>query len=347
MALPRLPVYRSILLLLLFWPAATLPGGATGALPEVPDEQVRFAVATWNVRSGHGAVPAQTPAQTLAQLSAPFDMNTTNCRDPLRPRNAWGVGFMQRFLDADLKHDPRVVALAVQEAWGACASVQNIKSHLGWAQASPERGGVGLIARYGIVGPWDVWQIEFRNVGSTEDRWIVGASVCVTPDCTSTVYMWSTHLSPITDAEWPRHVGRVLDWLERKPLPHLFMGDLNVWQSDRWSPATWCGNPTPAMAGALERIIASGYTDAWSATQAGEGWTATIPRAGCGVDRATGPFKRIDYIWSKGLQAVNSTRIGVVPPGMPSPSDHFGVKAVFVWPDGDSRDGGVEVLNPD
>jgi hypothetical protein len=325
MALPRLPLRHFIALVCLVWAAGTLLDAPIGALPMVEADHVAFSVATWNVRAGRGAVPAQLGTSL-------FDMNTANCDDPLRPRNGWGVGFMQQFLEADIAQDPHVVAFAVQEAWGTCGAVRNIREYLGWPSSSPERGGVALITRYGIVGPWDVWQIEMRNVGSTEDRWIVGGNVCVTVDCTHTVYMWSTHLQAIVDAEWPQHVGRVVDWLSRKPLPHIFMGDLNIWQNDRWSPATKCGSPTPAMAYALGRISAAGYVDAWSATQVGEGWTATVPRAGCGVDGGAGPYKRIDYVWSKGLQPVASARIGVVPAGTPSPLDHFGVKAQFVVP---------------
>src|SRR5688500_4747992 len=139
----KAPIGHVTLLVFLFWPIAadSIAGGA----------QVRFAVATWNVRSGHGAAPAQP--------NPPFDMNSPHCEDPLRPRNAWGVGFMQQFLQADVSRDPLAVALAVQEAWGTCGSVKNIAAQLGWRYPSPERAGVGLIARYGIVGPWDSWQI--------------------------------------------------------------------------------------------------------------------------------------------------------------------------------------------
>jgi hypothetical protein len=310
-------IYPAAVAVFLFWPI--------GGLPVEQDESVRFAVATWNVRSGYGAAAAEP--------GMPFDMNTSNCTDPLRPRNAWGIGFPQQFLEAEIRNDPRVVALALQEAWGSCGNARNIGNLLQWPATSPERAGVALIARYGIVGPWDMWQLEIKNVGAAEDRWVIGGNVCVTPDCTSTAYMWSTHLAPLTDTEWPQHVDRLLDFLARKPLPHLFMGDLNIWQNDQWSPATSCGNPTGPMAEALDHIVRRGYVDAWGATQQGEGWTATVPRSGCGVDRAAGPYKRIDYIWSKGLQPVTTMRVGVVAPGAPSPSDHFGVKAQFVVSD--------------
>jgi endonuclease/exonuclease/phosphatase family metal-dependent hydrolase len=285
-------------------------------------EQTTFAVATWNIRGGHGAATAQ-PGE-------PFAANTANCTDATRPRNAWGLEFTQQFIETDIRQDPQVVALGLQEAWGTCGNLRNVAALLQWSTVSPEHGGVGLIARHGIVGPWDILQVEFRNVaGAPEDRWIVGGNVCVAVDCVRTVYMWTTHLAATIDAEWPQHVGRVLDWIERKPLPHLFMGDLNIWQNDQWSPATNCGRATPPMADALARIVLAGYIDAWAATQTGEGWTATIVRGECGPARNGGAYKRIDYIWSKGLDVLATTRIGVVPSGTPAPSDHLGVKALF------------------
>jgi endonuclease/exonuclease/phosphatase family metal-dependent hydrolase len=289
---------------------------------QIGRSQETFAVATWNIRSGYGA--HSTPS------GQPFAANTANCTDAALPRNAWGVGLVQQFLEADVRQDLQVVALGLQEAWGACGNVRNVAALLQWGTVSPERGGIGLIARHGILGPWETWQVEFRNVaGAPEDRWIVGGNVCIAVDCTRTVYMWTTHLAATIDAAWPMHVGKVLDWIERKPLPHLFMGDLNIWQNDQWSPQTNCGRATPPMAEALTRIILAGYVDAWAATQTNEGWTATLARSGCGPGRNGGAYKRIDYIWSKGLATLATARIGVVPGGAPAPSDHVGVKALF------------------
>jgi hypothetical protein len=107
------------------------------------------------------------------------------------------------------------------------------------------------------------------------------------------------------------------------------MGDLNIWENNQWSPATNCGRPTQNMAAGLAAIARAGYRDAWLATQTGEGWTAALSRPGCGPARNGGAYKRVDYIWSKGLDAIRTTRIGVVADGTPAPSDHFGVKAEF------------------
>src|SRR5687768_6931709 len=65
-----------------------------------------FSVATWNIRAGYGA--------NGFEPNQPFDMNTPNCTDATRPRNAWGVGFVQRFLDADIRADADAVALGLQ-----------------------------------------------------------------------------------------------------------------------------------------------------------------------------------------------------------------------------------------
>jgi exonuclease III len=233
---------------------------------------------------------------------------------------------MQRVLESEIRDTADVVALGVQEAWGSCGNVRNIAALLGWT-ASPERSGVGLITRYGIVGEWDLRQIEFRSAGAPEDRWIVGANVCTAPDCVDAVYMWTMHLAATTDDQWMAHVGKVLDWLRRRPTPHLFLGDLNIWENDAWSPQTNCGRATLPMSAALASIRLAGYIDAWAATQSTPGWTATLSRTGCGPDGDGGAYKRIDYVWLKGLDALSTKRFGIVPGGTDAPSDHYGVKA--------------------
>jgi exonuclease III len=279
-----------------------------------------FAVATWNIRSGYGSV--------VPGSAAPFDMNTPNCDDPTRPRNAWGTRMPQRVLRDAI--DESVIALGLQEAWGSCGNVRNVAAELGWTARSPERGGVGLITRHGILGTWESWQIEFRGVaGAPEDRWIIGAAVCVTADCTSTINVWTTHLSATVDDDWPTHTGKVIDWLSRRTMPHVLLGDFNVWQNDQWSPATRCGRATPSMAAALANLAAAGYVDAWAASQPGEGWTATLGRGGCGETGNGTAFKRIDYIWTKGLHVHATSRFGVALPGQPAASDHVGVKATL------------------
>jgi hypothetical protein len=279
-------------------------------------------VATWNIRAGYGTLGLRP--------NPPFDADTKNCTDPARPQNAWGTGFSKRFVQADVGADADVIALGLQEAWGDCGNVKNIAALLGWKAFVPERNGVGMVARFGIEGGWDTWKIESRGVaGATEDRWIVGGNVCADAGCTRTVHVWATHLAPAADREWPAHVARALALLADKKEPHLFVGDFNLWQNDRWSPQTPCGTATPAMATALALFPRAGYVDAWAATQSGPGWTGMVSRRGCGAGKNGGVFKRIDYIWSKGLRPLSATRIGVVEPGAPGPSDHMGLKAQF------------------
>jgi endonuclease/exonuclease/phosphatase family metal-dependent hydrolase len=44
-------------------------------------------------------------------------------------------------------------------------------------------------------------------------------------------------------------------------------------------------------------------------------------RAGCGVPSGN-LFKRIDYVYTKDLRAISTTRIGRAAPGADAPSDH-------------------------
>jgi endonuclease/exonuclease/phosphatase family metal-dependent hydrolase len=204
----------------------------------------------------------------------------------------------------------------------------------GWKASSPGRAGVNLFARHGIVGPWQEFQIEKKGVGGMrEDRWLVGAEVCVTADCQRTAHVWTTHLAPADDGQWPAHVQKVLDYLATKPQPQILMGDLNLWKWDRWSPRVTCGAATRPMADAYDRIVRSGYVDAWATTETGPGWTGMTSRRAphgntyCGEHHDGTPFKRIDYVFAKGLQAVDTELFGMTGAGTPHPSDHAGVKA--------------------
>jgi hypothetical protein len=54
-------------------------------------------------------------------------------------------------------------------------------------------------------------------------------------------------------------------------------------------------------------------------------------RKGCGSPNG-GLYKRIDYIYTKGLKATAITRFAQPPPGGDAPSDHAGLIAEFEWP---------------
>jgi endonuclease/exonuclease/phosphatase family metal-dependent hydrolase len=292
-----------------------------------------FKVATWNVRGGSGE-------KGWTKTPPPFESDTGNCTDPTQPLNAWGVGFTQQFITEQVANDPAVVAFGAQEAWG-CAEPDHVAALLtGWKSYDEGRAGVGLFARYGITGTWDKFQIEENGVrGMPEDRFLIGANVCLDAGCRRTAYIYSTHLAPATDAEWPAHVKKVLGFLNTRPAPQILVGDLNLWIWDQWSPRVHCGAATRPMAAAYGMIAASGFVDAWAATRRGPGWTGMTSRRApsgwppyCGR-RSTGtPFKRIDYVWTRGLKPVSSELFGFTGPGRAHPSDHLGLKATIEVP---------------
>jgi len=297
------------------------------------DTRPAFKVATWNLRGGSGQ-------KGWKKTPPPFESDTGNCTDPTRPLNAWGVGFTQQFITEQIANDPAVVAFGAQESWG-CTKPSNIAPLLpGWKSHNYGRAGVGLFARHGISGGWDEFRFERKGVGGmSEDRFLVGANVCLVADCSRTAYVYSTHLAPASDAEWPAHVQKVLAFLNTRPTPQILLGDLNLWKWDRWSPRVHCGQATRPMAAAYDMISASGFVDAWAATQRRPGWTGMTSRkasAGwppyCG-ERSTGtPFKRIDYVWTRGLKPVGAELFGFTRAGDAHPSDHLGLKAAIELP---------------
>jgi endonuclease/exonuclease/phosphatase family metal-dependent hydrolase len=291
-----------------------------------------FKVATWNVRGGSGI--------TGWVGSAGFESGTGNCTDPKKPLNAWGVGAVQPFLTKYVADDPEVVAFGTQEGWGCTRPAQVAPLLTGWKKWTHSRAGVSLFTRYGIAGQWEEFQIEKKGVGGmTEDRWIIGGNVCLVADCTRTAHVWSTHLAPAADQDWPRHVQKVLDYLATKPQPQVWMGDLNLWKWDRWSPRVTCGEATWPMAAAYDRIMRAGYIDAWAATQSGPGWSgmtsrkASRGRTYCGKNNDGTPFKRIDYVLAKGITPIDTELFGFNGPGKWHPSDHLGLKATLRMPD--------------
>jgi endonuclease/exonuclease/phosphatase family metal-dependent hydrolase len=110
------------------------------------------------------------------------------------------------------------------------------------------------------------------------------------------------------------------------------MGDLNVFQIDRWNPKVPCtADDQPGRSQAIALIAMGGYVDAWKATQSGEGWTGMASRPGCG--RPAGSlYKRIDYVHVRGLHVSATRRFAQAPPGADSPSDHVGLMAELELP---------------
>lgn len=272
---------------------------------------VAFKVATWNIRSGMGIRGFTTTS---------WSHETTNCTDQSKPVNAWAVGLPQAQLER-LAADPAIVAVAFQEAWN-CASPAAINAILGFKSASRENEGVALLARYGFAGP-----IKYERIDAAANRWLTGGDVCVDPMCARTMTMFATHLGGNTDDDLPPEAGRVLDLLRTQRRPHLFMGDLNTYRVDQWNPSVPCTNrDSGGRTAVIDQIEQAGYTDAWKATQSGEGWTGMASRHGCGVPEGN-LYKRIDYVYTLGARVLSTTRFGRAAPGADSPSDHAGLVA--------------------
>ena len=270
-----------------------------------------FKVATWNIRSGMGI---------RGFTASAWSEDTTNCVDRTKPINAWAIGLPQAQLER-LAADQGIVAAAFQEAWN-CASPSAINAVLGFKTASREQEGVALFARYGFSGA-----VKFQRIDGTENRWLVGGDVCLDPACGRTMPMFSTHFGGATDDVFPVQAGRVLDLLRAERRPHLFMGDLNTFRIDQWNPSGPCTSPdSGGRTATINMIEQAGYTDAWKATQSGEGWTGMASRRGCGTPEGN-LFKRIDYVYTIGARVLSTTRFGRAAPGADSPSDHVGLIA--------------------
>ena len=298
-------------------PFATLAGAvlifACGGSPTQPAaanvaegaaaQATTFKVATWNIRSGMGIAGFATTNWTS---------NTSNCTDRSQPLNAWGMGLPQAELGR-IRDDRSIVAFAVQEAWH-CGNPSNVNSVLGFKEISGERNGTALAARYGFKSA-----PSYVNVGG--DDWVVGGAVCLDAACAASVLVFSAHWTPPGNAFGPV-AQRTLEVLGRESAPHVLLGDLNVYRVDAWNPDVPCTGPDVAgRVDAIARMEAAGYADAWKTTQSGEGWTGMATRNGCGVPNGN-LFKRIDYVYTRNLRALATTRLARTGPGEDAPSDH-------------------------
>jgi endonuclease/exonuclease/phosphatase family metal-dependent hydrolase len=293
-----------------------------GAL-SIPREEVAarqaggdsFKVATWNIRSGMGT----------HRSSAAWDHTTLNCTDRTKPVNAWGVGLPQRELAA-LAGDAAIVAVALQESWN-CGKPRQVNEVLRFKTITREQQGVALAARHGFDG-----DPIYHRIDAVSDRWIIGGRVCLDAGCSRSVPMFSTHWGGKTDADFPAQARTVVQFLHSQPQPQLFMGDLNVFQIDRWNPRVPCtAEDEPGRSEAIAIVAMAGFVDAWKATQSGEGWTGMASRPKCG--RPVGAmYKRIDYVHVRGLQVLGTQRFARGAPGGDSPSDHAGLMAELEVP---------------
>jgi hypothetical protein len=71
--------------------------------------------------------------------------------------------------------------------------------------------------------------------------------------------------------------------------------------------------------------------DAWPAVHGtAEGNTGMVNRSRCGQPEGAA-WKRIDYAWAP-RPPLDMTRFGIVPPGDPAPSDHYGIVVRYPRP---------------
>ena len=134
---------------------------------------------------------------------------------------------------------------------------------------------------------------------------------------------------PQREATFERQAQQTLAFMRQdRDAPHVLIGDLNAWTA----PSRTC-RQTPGGAAALEALRAAGYVDAWAALHPNEeGNTGMVNRSGCG-DPEGAAWKRIDYAWSPSRYPPQDiTRFGIVPPGDPAPSDHYGIVARYPVP---------------
>ncbi|MBA3231596.1 MAG: hypothetical protein H0T05_02140 [Acidobacteria bacterium] len=138
-------------------------------------DDAAFKVAYYNIQSGMGV--------TQLTGTCSFQRNS-NCTDPSKPLNAWGMGVVQAELDRALNGDPAIIALGLSEAWN-CASPGAVLKALGWAKHTGERNGVSLIARHGFAGPHEWLQLDTSlNANPNDTKWVVRAPVCADTACT-------------------------------------------------------------------------------------------------------------------------------------------------------------------
>jgi hypothetical protein len=295
---------------------AALAAAATGSIGAAQGRG--FKVAFYNIRSGQGI-------QGLSGHATPFAA-TGNCDVAKGPVNAWGTGIVQKELARIAGGDPAVVALGLAEAW-KCGSARNVRTALGWKQDTGDRNGVALVARFGFARDPEWLQLDTtHNKNPRDTMWVVHGAVCLDARCSGTVDVYTTHWSgtgPQGPGTFDRQARQTVEFMSTAAGPHLLIGDLNVWEGDREVCRQRPNNHT------LDILRMAGYVDAWPAVHGrAEGYTGMVNRNGCGQPNGY-VWKRIDYAWSKGLPPRAIERFGMVPPGDPAPSDHYGIIAAY------------------
>ncbi|MEP6915056.1 MAG: Ig-like domain-containing protein, partial [Acidobacteriota bacterium] len=311
--------------------AATLLAAALGTLGVALRAQTparTFKVAFYNIQSGKGE-------PGLPGVATPF-ADSGNCTNASLPLNAWGLGIVQRELTTSVGSDASVVALGLAEAW-SCASPAGVKSALGWAAASSERNGVGMVARYGFAGPEQWFQLDTtRNLNPADTMWVLRLPVCLDSQCSRSVVLFTAHwygaaaTTPEELSIFEVQSQQTIDGMNALPAgqPHVLVGDLNAYEGTQIPCGASYSKKRP-----VQMLREAGYLDAWTSVQGlADGGTGMWNRAGCGTPEGN-LYKRIDYAWSKWLSPLSVIRFGMVTPGQPAPSDHAGIIAEYATPD--------------
>jgi len=284
----------------------------------VPSAQSPITVAFYNIRSGKGSQPLKGHGSSFAE--------TDNCGDKSKPVNAWGAGVVQRELRSRIGADDSVVAIGLAEAWN-CAKPSAVRQALGWNTATDERNGTALVARFGIKGSPRWLQLDTsHNTNPKDTAWTLGVAVCADKECHGTIDIYVSHWAGTGASAQDTYDSQARDtakMMSESRGPHVLVGDLNVFEGT----ARICNqNPNNTS---LPILRAAGYVDAWATLHPGDaGFTGMTNRAGCGHPEGS-TWKRIDYVWSKGMTATSIERFGVVSPGDAAPSDHYGLLAAF------------------
>jgi hypothetical protein len=283
--------------------------------PALPATDDSFKVANWNVRSGMGIAGKKDPQ---------INSNTTDCS-----QNASKPGGPFWPAMDTVKDDAGIIALGVQEAW-ACATPEKIRAYLGWKQATPERNGTGLIARYGLRAKHLSQQVAYNKVeGASEDQWIFGGDVCADAECRSTVRIYAAHFAAPGDAGFTAQAKNTVAYVKGQPSAdrNIIIGDLNYFMANRTFVP--CGT-TRSSSPPAEVFESAGYVDAWKALKPGvDGATGMWNRPGCGSPEG-GLFKRIDYIYARGYTPTDVRLFAMIKPmEEDAPSDHAGIVATF------------------
>jgi hypothetical protein len=288
-------------------------------------------LAFWNIKAGVGRVG-------LAGHPVLFASNS-NCTDPTKPLNAWGVGMVQAALIQALGNDPNVVALGLAEAWSSmCASAEKIRQLLGWKAKGDIQNGLTIVARYGFAGPQEWQQLDTSlNANPADTMWVVRAPVCVDAACTRSLVVYVAHWmntnpDKLSDESTNRQAQQTVSFMQQTSggRPHVLIGDLNVPEG----PAYVCGQRPDNTS--LNYLRAAGYIDAWPTVHGtAEGYTGMTNRVGCGIPEGYA-WKRIDDAWSPpSYRPLDMQRFAMVPGGDASPSDHYGI--IVTYPDPATR----------